>query len=72
VFDPRAFDADVETVAHFPLVLGVQLAPQKCGDVVGLDRMNRCPGQVAIDGRHIRLPPEDDVGGIFALIHTPV
>ena len=29
-------------------------------------------GQVAIDGRQIRLAPEDDVGGVFALVHAPV
>jgi len=34
--------------------------------------VDRRPGQVAVDGRQIRLPPENDVGGIFALVHAPV
>ena len=49
-----------------------QLAAQKRGDVVGLDGVDRRPGQVAVDRRQIRLPPENDVGGVLALVHAPV
>ncbi len=72
MFDPRAFDADVETVAHLALVAGVQLAAQERGDVVGLDGVDGRPGQVAVNGRQIRLPPENDVGGVLTLVHAPV
>lgn len=71
-FDPRAFHADIETVAHLALVLSAQLAAQERGDVVGFDGVDGRPRQVAIDGRQIRLPPENNVGSVLALIHAPV
>ena len=72
VFDSRPFNADVETVAHFAFELRVQLAPEESGDVVWLDRVNCRARQIFIDGLQIGLPAEDDVGGIFALVHAPV
>ena len=72
VFDPRSFDADVETVAHLAFELRAQLAPEESGDVVRLDGMNRCARQVFIDRLQIRLLAEDDVSGVFALVHAPV
>lgn len=72
VFDPCALDADIETIAHFALIPDAEPPSQKGGDVVGLHRMDRGPGQIPVNGRQIGLPAEDDVGGVFALIHTPV
>jgi len=34
--------------------------------------MNRRARQIFVDRLQIRLPAEDDVGGIFALVHAPV
>src|SRR4051812_10802802 len=72
VFDPCSFDANVIAIAGFALKLGAKLAAQEGGDVVRLDGVNRRAGQGAINGRQVRLPFENDIGGIFALIHTPV
>ena len=55
-----------------PWYLSVQFAAQERGDPLGLDRVDGRPDQVAIDGRQIRLPPENDVGGVLALVHAPV
>ena len=40
--------------------------------VVRLDGMNRRARQVFIERLQIRLLAEDDVGGVFALVHAPV
>ncbi|MCZ2074887.1 MAG: hypothetical protein LC130_07785 [Bryobacterales bacterium] len=72
VFDPGALNANVKPVAHLTFVLGVELAAQEGGDVVRLDRVDCGPRQVAVDGSQIGLPPEDDVGGVLALVHAPV
>ena len=49
VFDPRPFNADVETVAYLAFVLRVELAPEKRGDVIRFDGMNRSARQIFID-----------------------
>jgi hypothetical protein len=72
VFDPRSFDADVETVAHLAFVLCVQFAARESGYVVRLHGMDRRARQVLIDRLQIRLFAKDDVGSVFALVHTPV
>ncbi len=54
------------------LKLCVELAPQKGGDVVWFDGVNRGAGQVVIDGCQVPLPFKYNVGGVLALIHTPV
>src|SRR3954452_3965144 len=72
VFDPRPFNADVETVAYLAFVLRVELAPEKRGDVIRFDGMNRSARQIFIDRLQIGLFTEDDVGGVFALVHAPV
>jgi len=36
VFDPRSFDADVETVAHLAFVLRVQFAARESGYLCGV------------------------------------
>ncbi len=72
VFDPRAFDADVETVSHFALELGAELASEESGDVVRLDGVNRRTRQIFVYGLQVGLLKEDYIGGILALIHAPV
>jgi hypothetical protein len=37
VFDASAFDADVEAIAHFVLIVAVEFAAEESSDVVGLD-----------------------------------
>src|SRR3954462_8019888 len=51
VFDPRPFNADVETVAYLAFVLRVELAPEKRGDVIRFDGMNRSARRIFIDRR---------------------
>ena len=46
--------------------------PEKRGDVVRLDRMNRRARQISVDGLQVRLLAENDIGGVFALVHAPV
>ncbi len=72
VFNPRAFDADVESVFHLAFVLRAELAPQESSDVVRFDRVHRRARQVFVNGPEIGLFAEHDVGGVLALIHAPV
>ena len=72
VFDPRAFDADIESVSHLAFKLRAQFAAGESGDVVRLHRMDRRARQIFIDCPQVRLFAENDVGGVFALIHAPV
>ena len=72
MFDTGAFDSDVETVAHFILVIGVEFAAEKRGDVIGLDGMNRRAGEIGVNGPKIGLSVEHHIGGVFALVQTPV
>src|SRR3982750_4564392 len=72
VFDPRPFDADMETVPHFAFELRAELTSEESGDVVRLDRVNRRARQIVIDGLQIGLFAEDDISRVFALIHAPV
>ena len=72
VLDPRAFNADVEPIPHFPFVLRVKFATQKGGDVVRLDSMYRRPGQILVHRRHVRPLAKNDVGRVLALVHAPV
>jgi hypothetical protein len=55
VFDPRAFDAHVESVAHLPLVIARQFLPQKRGHVVGLDGVDSRAREVPI--KHCQIRP---------------
>ena len=61
-----------ETVAYFAFELRAELAPEESGNVVRLQGMNRRARQIFIDRLQIRLFAEDDVGGVFALVHAPV
>ena len=72
MFDPRPFDADVEAIAHLTFVLRAELAAEECGDVVRPNGVNRRARQVFVDRLQIGLLAEDDIGGIFTLIHAPV
>ena len=72
MFDPRSFDADIETIAHLAFKLRGELLPEKRRDVIRLDRMNRGACQIPVDGLQIGLPAENNVGGVFALVHAPV
>ena len=72
MFDPRPFDADIETVPHLALVLGGELAAEEGGDVIRLHRVNRGARQILVNGLQVGLLAEHDIGGVFALIHAPV
>ena len=72
VADPRALDAHVVAIAHFPLVVAAELLAQKSGDVVGLDRVNGGANQIPIYRLQIGLPAEHDVGGVLSLVQAPV
>jgi hypothetical protein len=62
----------LKTVTHFVFELQAELPPEESGNVVRLHGMNRRARQVLIDRLQIRLPAEDDVGGVLTLVHTPV
>src|ERR1017187_6374237 len=70
--DASPFDAYAIAVAHFILVVAVELLAQKRGDVIGLDRMDGGPDQVPVDGLQVRLPVKYDVRGVFGFAQTPV
>src|SRR5437763_15453264 len=72
VFDPRPFNAGVETVAYLAFVLRVELAPEKRGDVIRFDAMRRSAGHSLIERVQIGLSTNDDVGRVLALVHAPV
>src|ERR1700686_920698 len=69
--EASTFDAYRIAVAHFILVVAVELLAQKRGDFVGLDRLDGGPEKVPIDGLQVRLPVKYDVGGVFRLAQTP-
>src|SRR5215831_7464515 len=52
---PLTRNSPCEAVAELALVFDVELAAEERGDVVGLDGVDRRPGQVAVDRREIRL-----------------
>ncbi len=67
VFDPRAFDADVESIPHFTLVVSRQFLSQEGGNMVWLHGVDGCAGKVCVDRLEIRLPPEHHVRGVCAI-----
>jgi len=72
VFDASSFDADVEVVPHLILVITVKFAAEKCGVMVGLDRVNRGTSQASVDVLQVALTKKHNVGGILNLHQTPV
>src|SRR5580692_4985169 len=62
----------LKRLAASPSNCGFSLRPRKVAMVVRLDGMNRRARQVFIERLQIRLLAEDDVGGVFALVHAPV
>src|SRR5579875_2535161 len=72
VFDPRAFDAGVEPVAHLPLVERAELATQEGGEVVGLGGVDGGAREMAINRLQVFTAAEDQVGRELDLIQTPV
>src|SRR3990172_5814836 len=72
VLDAGAFNADVEAVTHFVLIVAVELAAQERGDVVGLDGVNGGSGEIVVNGGQVGLPLEDHIGGVLGLVHTPI
>ena len=72
MFDTAAFQADVVAVAQLDLVIRMKLLPQKSGDVIWLDRMNRCFDEFIIKRFQIILLFKDDISSIFSLHDTPM
>jgi len=72
VLDASAFNANVEAIPHFVLIVAVEFASEEGGDVVGFDRMDRRSCQVIVNGRQIRLSFENNVGGVLGLIDAPM
>ena len=68
----RPLDARIQPVAHLVLVVAVELAAQKSGDVVRLHRVNGGPRQPLINRLQVALALEYDVGGELDLIQAPV
>ena len=72
MFNTCSLYTGVKVIAHFILITAMETSSQKCGDVVGLDGMYRCPDQFFIDGSKIALSLKNNVGGVFSLHDAPV
>jgi hypothetical protein len=72
VFDTGAFNADIEAVTHFVLLVAVKLAAEERGDVVGLDGVNGGSGEIVVNGSQVGLASEDHIGGVLGLVDAPV
>ena len=70
--DAGAFNPGVKVVAHFILIVAMQLAAQKGSDIFRFDSMYGCAGQIVIDAFEILLAFEHDIGGIFGLHDRPM
>lgn len=72
VFDSGPFDANVEPVAHLPLVERTQLAAQEGGDVIGLHGVDGGAGQMPVERLQVLAAAEEQIGGELDLIQAPV
>ena len=61
VFDAGAFNANVETVAHFVLIVTVEFVAEERSDVIGFYSVNRSADQIVVNGCQIRLPLKDHI-----------
>ena len=55
MFDPRTFYADIKPVACLTLELRMEFAAKESSNIVWFYCVNRCLGQVAVDGRQLGL-----------------
>lgn len=46
--------------------------PQEGSNIIRIDGVKGCAGQVAVDGGQIRLAFENDINGILALVYATV
>jgi len=72
VLDPRSLDPCVKIVAHFILVVLMELSSQEGCDVFRFYGVDGSAGEVPIDCLEIFLVSEDNVGCILGLHDTPV
>ena len=72
VFDAGAFNANVEAVPHFVLIVTVEFASEERGDVVWFNRVNRRTCEIVVNCSQIGLPFEDYVRSILGLIDAPM
>ena len=72
VLDTGAFNAIVEAVSHFVLIVAVEFASKAGGDGIGFDRMDRRPCRVIAHSRQIRVSFENNVGGRFGQVNAPM
>jgi hypothetical protein len=67
VFDARTQPAYVEAIAHFSLVVAMQFAAQKRGNVGWFDSLNQGFQEIRIERLESLLVLEDQICGIFGL-----
>lgn len=72
VSNTGALDAGVEIVAHLVLVVSVELASEKGGNVVGFDGVSGGANQFLVKRGKVLLALEYDVGGVFGLHEAPM
>ena len=72
VFDAGAFNANVKAVSHFVLIVAVEFAAKKSGDVVGFDGVDSRSCQIIVNGSQVSLFFKDHVRGIFCLVDAPM
>lgn len=72
MLDPRSLDPCVEIVAHFILVVFMELSSQEGCDVFRFYGVDGRAGEVPIDCLEILLSSKNDVGCILSLHDTPM
>jgi hypothetical protein len=72
VLDACTEPTAIETITHLVLVVAMQLAPQKGGDVSRFDGLNQGFYELWIEALQCRLVAKDDVGCVLRLHDAPV
>lgn len=72
VFDPGSLNSGVELISHLPFIAVVELSSKEGGDILGLDGVNGCSGEMGVDQLEILLAFEHDISCILSLHDAPV
>jgi len=72
MFDARAEPALVKAIAQLSLVVAIELASEKGGNICGFDRMSKRFQEMRVKGLQRLSLLEDQVGGILGLHDAPV
>jgi len=72
VFDPGSLNPGVEVISHLTLITLMKLSAEEGGDILRLDGVNGCSGEMGVYQLEILLALEDDIGCILSLHDAPV